>query len=129
MFSGYYLRIDGVTYPTEYMVIPTYSLDDAPIVVNDYYDASYERHIIKAPKNNITITFNIRQLFNTEFPAAIAPFTDTMQIEFYDAKIDDYRTGTFTYMGNLNPQNSGQYDGRLVFNELKITLVRKADET
>lgn len=39
-FSGTYLTIDGTAYPTAYMVIPSYTVEDSPIIVNDYYDAA-----------------------------------------------------------------------------------------
>lgn len=105
MFQGYYLKIDGVIYPTRYMVIPSYSVNNEPIIVNDYYDADFGRHISKAPAENISITFNIRQLWNDEFAEAIAPFSDRMSIEYYDAKIDDYVTDYFTYTNKLTPSN------------------------
>lgn len=125
-FSGYYLSINGVNYPTAYMVIPSYAVDDAPIIVNDYYDANYSRHITKAPKNDITISFSIRSMYSTEFPDAIAPFSDTMTVQYYDPKIDGYLTDTFTYNGSLNPKISRQYNTDVLFEELKIKLIRKA---
>lgn len=126
MFNGYYLNINGTNYPTAYMVIPSYAVDDAPIIVNDYFDANYNHHIVKAPQNDISISFNIRMMYSTEFVDAIAPFSDTMQIQYYDPKIDDYLTGTFTYEGNLNPKIERQYNDRVLLGELKIKLIRKA---
>lgn len=126
-FNGYYLKIDGTAYPTAYMVIPSYKLDDSPIVVNDYYDADYNHHIVKAPRNEITISFSIRSMYSTEFVSAIAPFYDTMTIEYYDSKIDGYHTDTFTYEGSLNPQIARQYNNDVLLNELSIKLIRKAE--
>lgn len=126
-FSGTYLTIDGTAYPTAYMVIPSYSVDDSPIIVNDYYDAAYNRHIVKAPKNDIGITFRIRSMYSTEFVAAIAPFADTMTITYYDPKIDGYLTDTFTYEGSLNPTIARQYNSDVLFEELEIHLIRKAE--
>lgn len=125
MFNGYYLKIDGTAYPTAFMVIPSYAVDDAPIVVNDYYDADYNHHITKAPKNEITISFNIRSMYSTEFAQAVAPFADTMTIEYYDSKIDGYLTDTFTYEGSLNPKIARQYNNNVLLEELSITLIRK----
>lgn len=107
------------------MVIPSYAVDDAPIVVNDYYDAAYNHHIIKAPKNEITISFNLRKMYSDEFTQAIAPFTDTMTIEYFDSKVDGYITDIFTYDGSLNPSINRQYNSRVLLNELSITLKRK----
>lgn len=125
-FGGYYLNINGTNYPTAYMVIPSYKVDDTPIVVNDYYDVSYNHHIVKAPKNDITISFNIRSMYSTEFVSAIAPFSDTMTVQYYDPKINGYLTDTFTYEGSLNPKIARQYNTDVLFEELKIKLIRKA---
>lgn len=127
-FNGYYLKINGTAYPTAYMVIPTYHVNDMPIVVSDVYTADYSRKIKKAPKLDLTITFNLRQLFNNEYVSAVAPFQDTMTIEYYDPKIDGYLTDTFTYNCDLTPQILRQINTTLVYNEVPITLVRKAAE-
>jgi len=126
-FSGTYLTINGTAYPTAYMVIPSYAVDDSPIIVNDYYDAAYNRHIVKAPKNDISISFRIRSMYSTEFVSAIAPFADTMTITYYDPKIDGYLTDTFTYEGSLNPTIARQYNSDVLFEELEIHLIRKAE--
>lgn len=127
MFNGYYLKINGVIYPTANMVIPTYAPINEPIVVDDYYDAGYNRHIEKAVKENISIEFSIRKLNNSEYPDAIAPFVDTMIIEYYEPKTDSYLTDTFTYVNSLTPSVLRQYGNKIWYNELPMKLVRKVD--
>jgi len=125
-FNGTYLTIDGTAFPTAYMVIPSYKVNNEPIIVNDYYDANYNRHIIKAPAENVTITFRLRQQYNDTYPAVLAFFTDEMEVTYYEPKTDSYLTDTFTYINNLTPEIDRQYNNKVLFKELEMKLVRKA---
>ena len=129
-FNNYYLKINGTIYPKMYMVIPTYQVNKDPIIVNDYHDAAYNHHVIKAPKKDITISFSLRQLFDDEFPTAVAPFlSDDLEIEYFDAQLGDYVTATFTTTSSLVPMILRQQNNRLIYNELAITLTRKVANT
>lgn len=124
MFREYYLKINGVIYPTSAMVIPSYRVDDSPIVVKEFYDGAYNKHINRAPKKDISISFNIRSMYSDEFAEAIAPITEEMVIEYFDAKINGYRSGNFTYKCNLNPKIARQYNKKVLLEELPITLIK-----
>lgn len=127
MFNGYYLKINGVIYPTRFMVIPSYSVEDTPIVVKSYYDAAYGKHIYTAPKTDINVNFSIRSMYNTEFPEAVAPFNGVMNIEYFDSKINDYKTDKFVCTSNLNPQIARQYNNNVLYEQLSVTLTRVAE--
>lgn len=126
MYNGYLIKINGMAYPVRHMVLSSYSVKDEPMIIDDYYDTAYNRHVVKAPKNKIEITFTIRQLYDTEYPEAIAPFTDTMEIEYYNPMTGLYTTDIFTYDGSLQPQLDRIYNTRVLYKEVGIKLIRKA---
>jgi len=124
MFREYYLKINGTTFPTSAMVIPSYAVDDTPIIVKEFYDGAYNKHINRAPKKDVTISFNLRSMYSDEFAVAIAPITENMTIEYFDAKVNGYKTANFTYKCNLNPKIARQYNTKVLVEELPITLVK-----
>lgn len=127
MFNGYYLKINNEIYPTKFMVIPTYKPDDKPIVIKSYYDAAYGKHLFLAPKSDLTISFDIRSMYSYEFPEAIQPFNGLMEIEYFDSKIDDYKTDLFRCTSDLNPDIVRQYNDKVLLAQLSITLERVAE--
>lgn len=126
MFEGHYLKINGEVYPNRFLVIPSYRVEDNPIVIKTYYDAEYGKHIITAPRTDLMINFDIRSMYNTEYPEAVQPFNGVMQIEYFDSKINGYKTDSFVCTNNLNPQISRQYNNEILYEQLSITLMRVA---
>lgn len=124
MFREYYLKINGVIFPTSAMVIPSYKVDDTPIIVKEFYDGAYNKHINRAKKKDVTISFNLRSMYSDEFAAAIAPIVEQMEIEYFDVKTNGYKTGNFTFKCNLNPQIARQYNTKVLIEELPITLIK-----
>ena len=55
MFNGFLVKINGEQVPNNYIVEDSYSASSEPIVTSDYYDADYNYHIERAPKNKIEI--------------------------------------------------------------------------
>lgn len=124
MFKGYYLKINGEIYPTRFMVIPSFNVDDSPIVIKSFYDAAYGKHLYIAPKTDLSIKFDIRAMYNDEFPEAIQPINGLMEIEYFDVKINDYKTDKFRCASDLNPQIDRQYNDRILLSQLSVELTR-----
>lgn len=132
MTYSYLLKVNGTTFPLQYMVIPTYEVAETPIIIDDYYDTAYNRHIIKASATDLRITFNCRAGFEDD-RAAIAAFFDSVvdeyTIKYYNPSTGAYSTDTFTIdetgLDNFMNRVSNS-EGEL--QEFTISLVRKAAE-
>lgn len=124
MFNGYYLKINGEIFPTKFMVIPSYNVDDTPIIVKEYYDAAYNKHIARAPKPDVTISFNLRSMYSDEFAEAVSRIVEDMEIEYFNTKINGYKTEKFTYKCDLNPQIARQYNEKVLLEELPVIFVK-----
>ena len=126
MFSGYLLKIDGTRVPNNYIVESSYEVSSSPIIINDYYDANYERHITRAPKDDLTIKFNLRVMEEADLRVVLPMLSDTMEVEYYDQLDGSYKTDTFTYDQSLAPSILKINNAKIYFAEQSITLIRKA---
>lgn len=125
--NNYLLKINGEIFPMKWIVFPSWDVSDEPIIKADYYDTEYNRHIIKAPKNKIEISFVIRKLYEEEFRQAIAYFNDEMEIEYYNLRKGIYEKGIFTYKNRLTPVLDGLSNNKWLCKELTIILVKNKD--
>lgn len=126
MYNGqYYLMIDGKIFPKKYMIIPTYSAPSTPIIINDYRDGNYDRHIDRAPQEDVKIQFTLRQLYEDEYLEAISFIKEEMTIEYFEPRTGEYKSAIFTYEGSLEPTIDREIDGRILYCKLKIKLIRK----
>lgn len=125
MYNGYLLKINGVTIPNNFIVENSYNPSDKPIVESDYYDTEYNRHIIYAPKSEITIEFSLRKMYESEYRTIADVFTGDMTVEYYDFKAGAYKKGIFTCKDNISPGSYHFNGNNAVLNTRKIKLYRK----
>lgn len=121
------LKINGEVFPMKWLVIPSWDVNDEPIIKADYFDTEYDRHIIKAPKLKTEITFRIRQLYEDEFRSAIEYFTEEMTVEYYNIKTGQLESGVFTYKNRLTPVLDSFSNGKWLCKELTMVLIKKSE--
>lgn len=125
-YSGYLLKINNVSYSNFYIVQSSYKPENNPIILSEYYDANYNKHVEYAEKDDFIISFSLRMLYQDEYISAIAPFgTDEMNVEYYDTKSGTYKTGVFTCSSNLTPTIHRINNGRIIYAEQSIVLTKK----
>lgn len=126
MFNGYLLKIDGVQFPNLLIIESSYSVDRSPLVVNDYYDGNYDRHVEFAEKDNVVVSFDTRVMSEADYRAISGMFHDEMEVNYYDPLTGLYDTGVFTYTKNLTPTiRRIANDNTIFFKEQSIELIRK----
>lgn len=129
MFNGYLLKIDGTVFPNSYIKEDSWFPKTEPIIINDYYDAAYNRHIDRAPRDNVEIDFITRVLTEAEYGIIRGLIKNEMTVEFYNQLTGSYETGIFTYVNDLTPSlykinNAG---AKVYIKEKEYKLVRKRD--
>lgn len=125
MYNRYLLKINGVTIPNDFIVEDSYKPVEKPIIVNDYYDAEYNRHVIYAPNTDMTIEFTFRKMYESDFKKVSDLFTEEMSVEYYDFKSGSYKHGIFTCKKGITPGSYKFPSERALLNEHKIELYRK----
>lgn len=125
MYNGYLLKINGVTIPNDFIVEDSYKPVDKPIIVSDYYDTEYNRHVIYAPNTDTTIEFTFRKMYESDFQKVSGLFSEEMKVEYYDFKTGVYKIGIFTCKKGITPGSYRFPSGRAMLNEHKIELSRK----
>lgn len=124
MYNGYLLKINEVNIPNDFIVEDSYNPLDKPIVISDYYDTEYNRHIIYAPNTECTIEFTLRKLFESEYHRIADLFIGEMTVEYYDFRAGKYKKGIFTCKDSISP-SSYKFKKEAVINQRKIKLYRK----
>lgn len=127
------ITINGVDFPIKYMVLPSYLVDDIPIVVDDYRDSNYDRHVVVAPQTDISITFDIRELKESDYADAMSYFTaDELTLSFrrpatgvvdtgvfiFDPEIS--RDGIYSYVTDIGTPNEHIWIARKTIKLLKL---------
>lgn len=121
----YLIKINGITIPNNFIVENSYNPWEKPIVISDYYDTEYNRHIIFAPKNECVIEFTLRKLYESEYRKIAELFSGDMTVEYYDFKTGRYKNGIFTCKDTVNPSSYVFRNEEAVVNQRKIKLYRK----
>lgn len=125
MFNGFLVKINGEQVPNNYIVEDSYSASSEPIVTSDYYDADYNYHIERAPKNKIEIEFDTRVMREDDYRIFSSMIQEEMSIEYYDPYDGLYHSGIFTYDGNITPQIFKINKDAVYFKQQTIKFVRK----
>jgi len=101
-YNNYLLKINNAVFNNALLVVPSYQVVEAPIEILNYYDQTYGKHIEQAAVKETYISFTLRQLKSAEYAAALAKLNGTLQIEYFDAKTNGYKTGAFKMTSELN---------------------------
>lgn len=125
MFNGFLVKIDGVQVPNDYIVADSYSASSEPIVISDYYDADYNYHIDRAPRDKIEVQFNTRVMPEADYQIFSAMIQEEMELEYYNTYDGLYYSGIFTYDGNITPTIYAINNNKVYFKEQTIKFVRK----
>lgn len=125
MFNGFLVKINGEQIPNDYIVEDSYSASSEPIVTSDYYDADYNYHIERAPKNKIEIEFDTRVMREDDYRIFSSMIQEEMSIEYYDPYDGLYHSGIFAYDGNITPQIFKINKNAVYFKQQTIKFVRK----
>ncbi len=125
MYNGYLLKINGVTIPNDFIVEDSYKPVDKPIIVSDYYDTEYNRHVIYAPNSDMTIEFTFRKMYESEYEKVAGLFSEEMNVEYYDFRAGTYKQGIFTCKEGITPGSYRFPAGNALLNEHKVKLNRK----
>lgn len=124
MYNGYLLKINGVVFPEKYIADGTFQPIEKRIVVNDYLDGAYNRHIVYAPEKEVTITFNLARMLESDAMDALAMLdAEEFIVEYY--KAGSYSTGLFTISESTVPQIVKIINGYVIFGSQPIKLIRK----
>lgn len=125
MYNNYLLKINNVEVPEFYTIPSSYQPPKTEIIIDDYYDGNYDRHIIKSVKKDEGIKVTLRKLKNTEYPTVIAPFlADTLTVEYYNPVTDSYLSDNFTLVSNVEPQIDVISNGVVWYQEIELELVK-----
>ena len=126
MYNGYLLKINGVIIPNNFIVEDSYKPVDKPIVIDDYYDTEYNRHVIYASNTDVSIEFTFRKMYESEYQTVSGLFTPEMSVEYYDFKSGAYKQGIFTCKNGITPCSyKFTISGKALLNEHKVELYRK----
>lgn len=125
MFNGFLVKIDGVQIPNDYIVADSYSASSEPIVISDYYDAAYNYHVDRAPRDKIEVQFNTRVMLEADYQIFSAMIQEEMELEYYNTYDGLYYSGIFTYDGNITPTIYAINNNKVYFKEQTIKFVRK----
>jgi len=125
-YNNYLLKINNSAFNNALFVVPSYKVIEKPIEVLNYYDQTYNKHIDQANKKAITISFTLRQLKAEDYASAVAVFTGTMAIEYFDAKTNSYKSGNFKLTSELNGGIYRIMNGDVWMNAESIVLEKVA---
>jgi hypothetical protein len=124
-FSGYFLKINGTTFPDnlisiESLVItPDQILDD-----DDYRDLAGKLHRSTLPHKVTKIEFNTPTLKQSQNITLQSFFTNTvtMTVEYWNPKTGSYKTGTF-YAADMDFTINYNIGGTIYYNPVRIALI------
>lgn len=126
MYNGFLLKINGTTIPNDYIIENSYKPIAKPIILSDYYDTEYNRHVTYAPNEDVSLEFTFRKMYESEYQKVAVLFSEEMSVEYYDFKSGAYKQGIFTCKDGISP---GSYrfpsNNKALLNEHKIKLNRK----
>lgn len=125
MYNEYLLKVNGIIIPNDFIVENSYNPVETPIVISDYYDTEYNRHVIYAPNTDMKISFTFRKMYENDFQKVAGLFTEEMIVEYYDFKAGTYKQGIFTCKKGITPGSYKFPSGKAILNEHKVELYRK----
>lgn len=124
-FSGYYFKINNVTFPSNLIAIESLVITPDQILDDDSYrDSDGKLHRSTLPHTPTKIEFNTPTLTQTQNVTLQTFFTNmiTIDVEYFNPKTGGYSTGTF-YAPDINFTINYQIGNTIYYNPIRIALI------
>ena len=97
MYSGYRIKINGITISNDFVSQGSYSAQKVRRVLYEYYDANNVRHEELSNRETMVISFDIRERTAKEQEqlGTIWSQYDNILVEYWDDVTAEYKTGYF----------------------------------
>jgi hypothetical protein len=125
-FNGYYLKINGTTFPNDFINIESLGITPDQILDDDAYtDADGVLHRSTLPHRRTKIEFNTPDKFSQGQNQTLQTyFTNmiTIDVEYWNPKINGYSTGTF-YSPDIDYTIKYCIGTTIYYNPIRIALI------
>lgn len=124
MYAGYYLKINGTTFPQKYVAKGTYKGKSEPKLIETWEDSLGDKHPVYSDKLKAEITFSIVEHDSDEH-ATIVQFFQTKTgnaVEYFDDKTNEYRTATSCKIEDISWDRRSSYGGKIQYSAVKVKI-------